>query len=99
VFGVSSSEYLGYAEANREEWVKKGEELVQVYLERFKLRESAGSGDFRSSNFPSFGGLRIDETMGSFSDSAVEPQFRKADASVVGLSIDDEGSKIFEIEV
>ena len=39
MFGVSSSEYLGYAEENREEWAKKGEQLVQVYLERFNLRE------------------------------------------------------------
>jgi hypothetical protein len=72
---------------------------VQVYLERFKLRESAGSGDLGSNNFSSFGDLRMGETMRSFSDSAVEPQFSMANASTVGLSIDDERSRIFEIEV
>eukprot|EP00980_Cylindrotheca_fusiformis_P003083 scaffold719_cov117-Cylindrotheca_fusiformis.AAC.3 len=32
VFGVSSHEYLNYAIANREEWVREGEILVQQYL-------------------------------------------------------------------
>jgi len=35
IFGVSSSEYLGYAENNRMEWVTKGTELVEGYLQRF----------------------------------------------------------------
>lgn len=39
VFGVSSSEYLGYAEANRDEWVKKGQKLVEAYLKRYRLRQ------------------------------------------------------------
>ena len=43
VFGVSSTEYLGYAEENRAEWAKKGENLVKVYLERFKLRKESWS--------------------------------------------------------
>ena len=29
VFGVSSAEYLDYAERNREEWIAKGESVVQ----------------------------------------------------------------------
>eukprot|EP00980_Cylindrotheca_fusiformis_P008567 scaffold1820_cov129-Cylindrotheca_fusiformis.AAC.8 len=36
VFGVSSHEYLNYAMANREEWVREGEALVQQYLSKFK---------------------------------------------------------------
>ena len=32
VFGVSSHEYLSYAESNREEWVQKGRDLVGQYL-------------------------------------------------------------------
>ena len=35
VFGVSSHEYLSYAEANRQEWVSKGEEIVQGYLAKY----------------------------------------------------------------
>eukprot|EP00980_Cylindrotheca_fusiformis_P017119 scaffold5260_cov101-Cylindrotheca_fusiformis.AAC.3 len=35
VFGVSSHEYLNYAVANREEWVREGEALVQQYLSTF----------------------------------------------------------------
>ena len=32
VFGVSSDEYLNYAQHNREEWVEKGEAIVEGYL-------------------------------------------------------------------
>lgn len=36
VFGVSSDEYLNYAESNMEEWKIKGEEIVAGYLEKFE---------------------------------------------------------------
>eukprot|EP00980_Cylindrotheca_fusiformis_P012654 scaffold3091_cov117-Cylindrotheca_fusiformis.AAC.6 len=36
VFGVSSHEYLNYATANRDEWVREGESLVQQFLATFK---------------------------------------------------------------
>eukprot|EP00980_Cylindrotheca_fusiformis_P012656 scaffold3091_cov117-Cylindrotheca_fusiformis.AAC.8 len=36
VFGVSSHEYLNYATANRDEWVREGEALVQQFLATFK---------------------------------------------------------------
>jgi len=35
VFGVSSHEYLNYAMTNREEWVKKGEDIVKTYIENY----------------------------------------------------------------
>ena len=35
VFGVSSQEYLNYAQHNRREWESKGEQLVKDYLWRF----------------------------------------------------------------
>jgi len=35
VFGVSSHEYLSYAQANRREWEAKGEQLVKDYVWRF----------------------------------------------------------------
>lgn len=34
VFGVSSDEYLNYALKNREEWIVKGNEIVEQMLER-----------------------------------------------------------------
>eukprot|EP00980_Cylindrotheca_fusiformis_P021970 scaffold8821_cov115-Cylindrotheca_fusiformis.AAC.2 len=40
VFGVSSHEYLNYARANREEWVREGESLVGQYLLKFKERNA-----------------------------------------------------------
>ncbi|CAB9512761.1 Receptor-type guanylate cyclase gcy [Seminavis robusta] len=40
VFGVSSAEYLSYAESNRDEWKKKGKEIVQEYLAKFKNRSA-----------------------------------------------------------
>eukprot|EP00980_Cylindrotheca_fusiformis_P000324 scaffold78_cov96-Cylindrotheca_fusiformis.AAC.3 len=36
VFGVSSHEYLNYAQSNRDEWAREGEKLVQEYLEKHK---------------------------------------------------------------
>eukprot|EP00980_Cylindrotheca_fusiformis_P005865 scaffold1231_cov107-Cylindrotheca_fusiformis.AAC.13 len=40
VFGVSSHEYLNYAIANREEWIREGEALVQHYLVKFKEQKA-----------------------------------------------------------
>lgn len=44
VFGVSSDEYLNYAMRNREEWERRGEEILQGMVERFqvKLRDEYG---------------------------------------------------------
>mmetsp|Transcript_6696 Transcript_6696/g.18744 ORF Transcript_6696/g.18744 Transcript_6696/m.18744 type:complete len:1206 (-) Transcript_6696:178-3795(-) len=36
VFGVSSHEYLGYAQANRDEWERRGEDIVKEYIENWK---------------------------------------------------------------
>eukprot|EP00980_Cylindrotheca_fusiformis_P003257 scaffold735_cov116-Cylindrotheca_fusiformis.AAC.27 len=36
VFGVSSHEYLNYAQSNRDEWVREGEGLVNEYLVRYE---------------------------------------------------------------
>lgn len=36
VFGVSSFEYLDYAQRNREEWLKKGEEIVAEMVEELE---------------------------------------------------------------
>jgi hypothetical protein len=35
VFGVASDEYLNYAEQNRAEWESKGEEQVEMYIQRY----------------------------------------------------------------
>lgn len=35
VFGVSSAEYLNYALANREEWVRRGREVVESYEKKY----------------------------------------------------------------
>jgi hypothetical protein len=34
VFGVSSDEYLNYAEKNRVEWEQRGEEIVEAMVEK-----------------------------------------------------------------
>ena len=39
VFGVSSQEYLDYATRNRDEWIRKGETLVQRYLESYNNKQ------------------------------------------------------------
>jgi hypothetical protein len=35
VFGISSDEYLGYAQKNRDEWVAKGREVVAGMVEKY----------------------------------------------------------------
>ena len=39
-FGVSSDEYLNYAQNNRREWELRGKEMVNSYVE--KLKNAAG---------------------------------------------------------
>mmetsp|Transcript_15174 Transcript_15174/g.37208 ORF Transcript_15174/g.37208 Transcript_15174/m.37208 type:complete len:298 (-) Transcript_15174:63-956(-) len=36
VFGVSSHEYLNYATANRDEWIREGESIVQQFLAKYE---------------------------------------------------------------
>eukprot|EP00980_Cylindrotheca_fusiformis_P027902 scaffold22566_cov138-Cylindrotheca_fusiformis.AAC.3 len=36
VFGVSSDEYLSYAQSNRDEWVREGQSMVKDYLARYE---------------------------------------------------------------
>ena len=37
VFGVSSQEYRLYAESNRQQWAREGEEIVKGYLEKYEM--------------------------------------------------------------
>jgi hypothetical protein len=50
VFGVSSAEYLNYAIENRDEWERKGKEIIPVMV-----------GNFESSRF-AYRGKTIDAT-------------------------------------
>jgi hypothetical protein len=36
VFGVSSDEFLTYAKNNRDEWEKRGQSMVEGYMERYR---------------------------------------------------------------
>lgn len=40
VFGVSSDEYLSYAQANRHEWEIKGQQIVSEYMEKLSSTKS-----------------------------------------------------------
>lgn len=44
VFGVSSDEYLGYAERNREEWEMRGQAVVASMVERVQAKYGADRG-------------------------------------------------------
>lgn len=35
VFGVASHEYLNYAMANRDEWVREGKAIVESFIEKY----------------------------------------------------------------
>mmetsp|Transcript_3278 Transcript_3278/g.8753 ORF Transcript_3278/g.8753 Transcript_3278/m.8753 type:complete len:112 (-) Transcript_3278:165-500(-) len=61
VFGVASDEYLNYATANRQEWERKGRDIVAGYLKKVNAKtstsplgggggeDSVGSTDMNSS--------------------------------------------------
>ena len=36
VFGVSSQEYLNYAQSNRDEWARKGEAVLKEYMKKYE---------------------------------------------------------------
>mmetsp|Transcript_18388 Transcript_18388/g.32420 ORF Transcript_18388/g.32420 Transcript_18388/m.32420 type:complete len:95 (-) Transcript_18388:65-349(-) len=40
VFGVSSDEYLSYAEQNRKEWEQRGEEIVQDMIQKVEEQKN-----------------------------------------------------------
>jgi hypothetical protein len=46
VFGVSSDEYLQYAEKNRKEWEEKGQQIVKDMGEKMKLEYNSSSRTF-----------------------------------------------------
>lgn len=46
VFGVSSQEYRLYAEQNRDQWAREGEQIVQEYLEKYEnMMKGEGSSE------------------------------------------------------
>ena len=45
VFGVSSDEYLNYAIRNREEWERRGKDMLQGMIERFQVKLQQEYGD------------------------------------------------------
>lgn len=45
VFGVSSDEFLNYAQANRKEWEVKGQEMVQMYLQTYEQKYGKVAND------------------------------------------------------
>lgn len=52
VFGVSSDEFLNYANINRKEWEQKGEAMVQQYLKNYKEKyENGADEDLMSCNY------------------------------------------------
>eukprot|EP00980_Cylindrotheca_fusiformis_P008036 scaffold1710_cov120-Cylindrotheca_fusiformis.AAC.2 len=51
VFGVSSDEYLNYAMANREEWVREGEPLVKEYLAKYDRQQQQQGGTSKLTSY------------------------------------------------
>ncbi|CAJ1960174.1 unnamed protein product [Cylindrotheca closterium] len=45
VFGVSSDEYLNYAQGNRDEWKREGKQLVEEFRTKYEENARNGKGD------------------------------------------------------
>lgn len=56
VFGVSSDEYLNYAEENRKEWEQKGKDIVASMAKKYK-----GSQEFQEQPLPKPPTMNISE--------------------------------------
>ncbi|CAB9517936.1 natriuretic peptide receptor [Seminavis robusta] len=54
VFGVSSDEFLNYAESNRRDWELKGEQVVQDMAERYRKRKEMEIGGLTNDEINSF---------------------------------------------
>ena len=54
VFGVSSDESLNYAMANREEWAKKGEQVVKEMVDRYQKRKELEIGGLTNDEINGF---------------------------------------------
>ena len=74
MFGVSSDEYLNYARMNREEWEKKGEEVVAGFVQKYGGKQEDDAPSTASTELSCFSDERIDQP-------SAKVQSRKADAS------------------
>ena len=54
VFGVSSDEFLNFAQNNRSEWVEKGEQIVQEMEKRYQKRKEMEIGGLTNDEINSF---------------------------------------------
>jgi len=63
VFGVSSDEYLNYAMMNREEWEKRGEEVVARFVEKYsqKTIKEGREGEEESEDSPTVASTLSDQ--------------------------------------
>ena len=80
MFGVSSEEYLSYAETNRKEWQAKGREVVASYVEKYGKKTMTTSNNAAvEQHYPA----GLDVLMMSDSDD-------ESGSSSVGSNDDDE---------
>lgn len=54
VFGISSDEFLGYAQENRKRWAQEGEHLVQAMADRYQKRKEMEIGGLTEEEISSF---------------------------------------------
>jgi class 3 adenylate cyclase len=57
VFGVSSDEYLNYAQKNRQEWERRGQDVVASMIEKFSILYA----DYDHDSDHEYDGVRLDD--------------------------------------
>ena len=83
VFGVSSAEYLRYAEQNRKEWQLRGQDIVAGFIAKFNQKHSGKVSLLDFSNYATtFGELKNSPIKQSDMDVLREFQKRKIDQQV-----------------
>mmetsp|Transcript_717 Transcript_717/g.1339 ORF Transcript_717/g.1339 Transcript_717/m.1339 type:complete len:141 (-) Transcript_717:144-566(-) len=62
VFGVSSDEYLSYAERNRKEWEARGQQIVEEYVEAANEKLAAKKASAPSNGDGASGESNVEES-------------------------------------
>ncbi|CAB9525464.1 Receptor-type guanylate cyclase gcy [Seminavis robusta] len=81
VFGVSSDEYLNYAETNRKIWAQKGEEVVKEMVDRYQKRKELEIGGLTTDEINGFSAKDLEYIMKKLIEKGRNSGTKKVDAA------------------
>jgi hypothetical protein len=88
VFGVSSDEYLNYAQKNRQEWERRGQDVVASMIEKFSVMYAEHDQDQEYDQDQGHDGVRLDDIQDD-EKPALRSELARTDTFSDGGIIDD----------